>query len=88
MGRPTKASLVFATANRPGSLFSALQVLAERKINMTKLESRPIPGKPWQEMFYVDVDIPEERELFETALEALRRETEELRVLGLYRAGS
>jgi len=86
--RPTKASLVFATANRPGSLFSALQVLAERMINMNKLESRPIPGKPWQEMFYVDVDIPPERELFDAALEALRRETEELRVLGLYRACS
>jgi 3-deoxy-7-phosphoheptulonate synthase len=83
--QPSKASLVFATANKPGSLFSALKVLADGKINMKKLESRPIPGKPWQEMFYVDVDIPADRACFDAALDALRRETEELRVLGLYR---
>ena len=84
--QPNKASLVFATANKPGSLFSALKVLSDRMINMNKLESRPIPGKPWQEMFYVDVDVPAESSLFDAALDALRHETEELRVLGLYRA--
>jgi 3-deoxy-7-phosphoheptulonate synthase len=84
--KPNKASLVFATANKPGSLFSALKVLADKMINMNKLESRPIASKPWQEMFYVDVDIPADRGLFDAALAALHSETEELRVLGLYRA--
>jgi 3-deoxy-7-phosphoheptulonate synthase len=81
---PTRASLVFSTANTPGSLYEALKILAERNINMVKLESRPIAGKPWQEMFYVDVDIPRNPEAFEPALEALKQATQELRLLGLY----
>jgi 3-deoxy-7-phosphoheptulonate synthase len=83
-GKANRASLVFSTANTPGSLFRALQVLAERKINMVKLESRPIAGKPWEEMFYVDVDIPPEENAFQDALEELSGVTETLRTLGLY----
>jgi 3-deoxy-7-phosphoheptulonate synthase len=79
-----RASLVFSTTNTPGSLFRALQVLAERRINMVKLESRPIAGKPWEEMFYVDVDIPQEENAFQDALEELSGATETLRTLGLY----
>jgi 3-deoxy-7-phosphoheptulonate synthase len=82
--KANRASLVFSTANTPGSLFRALQVLAERKINMVKLESRPIAGKPWEEMFYVDVDIPPEENAFQDALEELSEVTETLRTLGLY----
>jgi len=81
---PTRASLVFSTANSPGSLYQALKILAERSINMVKLESRPIPGKPWEEMFYVDVDIPPDPGAFEPALAELKGATQELRVLGLY----
>jgi len=84
IGNANRASLVFSTANTPGSLFRVLQVLAERKINMVKLESRPITGKPWEEMFYVDVDIPEEKRVFQEALEELSEVTETLRTLGLY----
>lgn len=84
--RPTKASLVFATANTPGSLFQALRVLAERSINMVKLESRPIQGKPWEELFYVDVNVPAEPGAFERALEQMKGATESLRILGLYQA--
>jgi 3-deoxy-7-phosphoheptulonate synthase len=84
IGNANRASLVFSTANTPGSLFRVLQVLAERKINMVKLESRPIAGKPWEEMFYVDVDIPEEESVFQKALEELSKVTETLRTLGLY----
>ncbi|MBN2552631.1 MAG: 3-deoxy-7-phosphoheptulonate synthase [Spirochaetales bacterium] len=83
-GTANRASLVFSTSNTPGSLFRALQVLAERNINMVKLESRPIAGKPWEEMFYVDVDIPPERGTFQKALEELASVTETLRTLGLY----
>jgi 3-deoxy-7-phosphoheptulonate synthase len=82
--RPTKASLVFATANTPGSLFQALRVLAECSINMVKLESRPIQGKPWEELFYVDVNVPAEPGAFERALERMKGATESLRILGLY----
>jgi 3-deoxy-7-phosphoheptulonate synthase len=83
---PNKASLVFATANTPGSLFQALRVLAERNINMVKLESRPIMGKPWEELFYLDVAIPEAEEPFRLALEELKGVTEGLRILGIYRS--
>jgi 3-deoxy-7-phosphoheptulonate synthase len=84
IGSSNRASLVFSTANTPGSLFRVLQVLAERSINMVKLESRPIAGKPWEEMFYVDVDIPQEESVFRNALEELSKVTETLRTLGLY----
>jgi 3-deoxy-7-phosphoheptulonate synthase len=84
IGSANRASLVFSTANTPGSLFRVLQVLAERKINMVKLESRPIAGKPWEEMFYVDVDIPQGKRVFQKALEELSEVTETLRTLGLY----
>jgi prephenate dehydratase len=83
-GSANRASLVFSTANTPGSLFRVLQVLAERNINMVKLESRPIAGKPWEEMFYVDVDIPQKESDFQSALEELTKVTETLRTLGLY----
>ena len=82
---PDKAALVFSTANKPGSLFLALKVLADGNINMKKLESRPIPGKPWEQMFYVDVDVPAEIEIFFQAVEQLKKEANDFRVLGIYR---
>ena len=84
---PNKAALVFSTSNKPGSLYLALKVLAEKAINMRKLESRPILGKPWEEMFYVDVDIPPDSAHFFEAIEALKKETANLRILGLYAVG-
>lgn len=83
---PNKASIVFSTPNEPGSLFACLKILSERGINMSKLESRPIPGKPWRYMFYVDVSIPEEESVFDAAMEELKTKTEDFRFLGAYRA--
>jgi prephenate dehydratase len=80
-----KASLVFSTRDKPGSLFMALQVLAERQLNMKKLESRPIEGKPWEYMFYVDVEVPQDIALFREAVEELKKTTDNLRVLGMYK---
>jgi 3-deoxy-7-phosphoheptulonate synthase len=80
------ASLVFSTPDRPGALFAAMKVMAEASLNLKKLESRPIAGKPWQYMFYVDVEIPPMRDAFAQALEALGETVEDLRVLGSYRA--
>ena len=85
-GSPNKASLVFSTPNEPGSLFACLQVLSERGINLSKLESRPIPGKPWRYLFYADVSIPETEGAFSAAMEALKKKTEDFRFLGQYRA--
>jgi 3-deoxy-7-phosphoheptulonate synthase len=85
-GAPNKASLVFSTPNEPGSLFACLKILNDRGINLSKLESRPIPGKPWRSLFYVDVSIPEETGVFDTAMGELKTKTEDFRFLGSYRA--
>lgn len=81
-----KASLVFATDHSPGALFSALEILARHSINLLKLESRPIPGKPWEYMFYVDVQIPKEPLLLANAEGLLTEKCPFFRSLGRYRA--
>lgn len=82
----TKTSVVFSTSNEPGSLFACMRVLNDAGINMTKLESRPIPGKPWRQLFYLDLSIPDDKGVFETAMETLKTKTEDFRFLGAYRA--
>jgi 3-deoxy-7-phosphoheptulonate synthase len=85
--RPDKASFCFAVADEPGALFKALKVLADRGLNMKKLESRPIHGKPWEYLFYIDVDLPADMSVFTRGMEELKSVSEDLRVLGTY-AGS
>lgn len=52
-----KVSVAFTVENRPGSLVRALRVFDEQGTNLTKIESRPVPGKPWQYIFYVDYQL-------------------------------
>jgi 3-deoxy-7-phosphoheptulonate synthase len=80
---PNMASIVFSTPDKPGALFICLKILADLNLNMTKLESRPIAGKPWEYMFYVDVQI-EELSSFHDAVDALKSETDDFFLLGLY----
>ncbi len=82
---PNRASLVFSTPDKPGSLFTCLKILAEKNMNLKKLESRPILGRPWQYMFYLDLELPSDLSAFDDALSRLRGESEDLRVLGLFR---
>ncbi len=81
---PNRAALVFSTRDEPGALYTVLRILAERGLNMKKLESRPIQGKPWQYMFFVVVDIPEEEGALDRAFTALKEEAGDVRLLGLY----
>ena len=81
---PTRASIVFSARDEPGSLFNVLQVLADNNLNMKKLESRPIPGSPWEYMFYVDLDVPAERKLFDRAMEQVQAAAASYRLLGMY----
>jgi prephenate dehydratase len=53
-----RMSLAFALENRPGTLVAALQLLANLGVDLTKIESRPVPGKPWEYVFYVDLTYP------------------------------
>jgi len=79
---------VFSVPDEPGSLFGCLRILSDRGINLSKLESRPIQGKPWEYLFYVDVSVPEGEAAadFDAALAALKARTREFYFLGAYRA--
>jgi prephenate dehydratase len=85
---PWKTSLVFSTRNQAGALFRALSVFALRDLSLAKIESRPLRGKPWEYLFYVDflghVDSPQVR----NALGHLRELADFLRVLGCYPKGA
>jgi prephenate dehydratase len=79
-----KTSLVFTTRNMPGSLFRALSAFALRDLNLTKIESRPLRGKPWEYLFYVDLIGRVDDQRFQNALGHLREIAGLLRVLGSY----
>jgi prephenate dehydratase len=83
-----KTSLVFSTRNVPGTLFRALSAFALRDLNLDKIESRPLRGKPWEYLFYADfvgrVDAPNAR----NALRHLAESADFVRVLGCYPRGA
>ena len=79
-----KSSLIYSTGHQPGALYEVLKIFAEKGINLVKLESRPIHGKPWEYMFYVDLEADIESESFKPVLDALVEKTEYLKILGSY----
>ena len=81
-----KTSIVFALHSKPGALFKALAGFALRDINLTKLESRPLRGRPWEYAFYVDVEVPRTHPGCERALADLAEFSHWVRTLGSYRA--
>jgi len=85
-GKPWKTSLVFSTRNVPGALFRALSALALRDLNLTKLESRPLRGRPWEYLFYLDLIGRQGDDAVRRALGHLGEVADFLRVLGSYRA--
>jgi prephenate dehydratase len=80
-----KTSLVFTIRNQPGSLFKALSAFALRELSMIKIESRPLRGKPWEYLFYVDFLGNTQDERVQRALSHLQELADLLRVLGCYR---
>lgn len=81
-----KLSLVVELSHQPGSLHRALGIFSRRGINLTKIESRPIPGRPWQYRFYLDLQASLAAAETQSALEELKTCTEAIRVLGCYPA--
>ncbi len=79
-----KSSLVFSVGNQPGSLYEVLKIFRENSLNLVKLESRPIHGKPWQYLFYADLEADVSSQEFESMLAELETRTDFLKVLGIY----
>ncbi|ACE61741.1 chorismate mutase [Actinobacillus pleuropneumoniae] len=80
----TKTLLLMTTSQQAGALVDALMVFKQYQIRMTKLESRPIYGKPWEEMFYVELQANIHSENTQQALKALENVTSYIKVLGCY----
>jgi len=79
-----KTSLAFSTKNIPGALFKALSVFALRDISLSKIESRPMRGRPWEYVFFVDLLRGDDADL-RNALRHLGEMTDLVKVLGIYR---
>ncbi|HKN03797.1 MAG TPA: bifunctional chorismate mutase/prephenate dehydratase [Buttiauxella sp.] len=81
---PAKTTLLMATGQQAGALVEALLVLRNHNLIMTKLESRPINGNPWEEMFYLDVQANVNDDAMRKALRELGETTRSMKVLGCY----
>jgi len=81
---PCKTSIMLVTDHREGALAACLSALADNGINMTKLESRPRRGVPWEYKFYLDVEGNVRERRMIRALEALRDAARHVRILGCY----
>ena len=81
---PAKTTLLMATGQQAGALVEALLVLRNHNLIMTKLESRPIHGNPWEEMFYLDIQANLESPQMQKALKELGEITRSMKVLGCY----
>ena len=86
IGDRNKLSLVVHLAHRPGSLWQALGVFARRKIDLLKIESRPLVGQPWQYRFYLDLAASLDAQATIEALTELNEHVSEVHILGCYAA--
>jgi len=87
--KPNAVSFVFSTKNEPGSLYRCLGVFDKNKLNLTRLESRPVHGETWKYNFYADAELsPDERNVdyVSDVLAALAKEAQDVRLLGVYNA--
>ncbi len=81
---PAKTTIILATGQTAGALVDCLVILKDKGINMCKLESRPIQGRPWEEMFYLDVEANLKTPALQAAISELTEITNFIKVLGCY----
>ena len=81
---PAKTTIILATGQKAGALVDCLVILKEKGINMFKLESRPIQGRPWEEMFYIDVEANLKSIALQEALTEITSITNFIKILGCY----
>ncbi len=84
---PAKTSIVFTLRHEPGSLYASLGAFADRNINMLKIESRPIAGRPFEYTFYLDISGDQRDEPCQQALKGLESHTTTFKILGSYTEG-
>jgi len=82
-----KTSLVFSVQDKPGVLHRMLQPFARRRINLTKIESRPIKNKPWQYLFFLDLRGHREQAAVKKAIAGLEKNCSFLKIMGSYPSG-
>jgi prephenate dehydratase len=87
LGDPDKTSIVFGVGHVPGCLYRCLGAFAERHLNLRKLESRPKAGRPWEYVFYADIETPAHAPSMVEALAELSQHATFTRVLGTYASG-
>ena len=81
-----KVTFVFSVAHQPGSLVKTLIPFAKWRLNLTKIESRPIPSKPWEYLFFVDMEISTKK-IFMKAIREIKSSTNFIKILGFYPKG-
>lgn len=80
-----RVAMVFSVGDHPGALFEVLQIMSQYGMNMKKLESRPIPGKPWEYSFFVESELVEQAR-YDKAVEKLIASCRSFRILGTFRS--
>jgi chorismate mutase/prephenate dehydratase len=82
-----KSSILFSLSHRPGALYQSLSVLAERNVNMTRIESRPMKTRNWEYLFFVDIEGHEEDGNIGSALKEMEKHCAFMKILGSYPVG-
>lgn len=82
-----KISLIFSVEHKPGSLFHTLTPYARLGLNLTKIESRPVFGKPWEYIFFIDFEIDNKEKELRQVLEEMKEHVNFLKILGRYTKG-
>ncbi|MFA6456606.1 MAG: prephenate dehydratase [Bacteroidota bacterium] len=86
-GPHAKTSLIFATRHVPGSLVHCLSLFADRHINLLRIESRPFVGKPWEYLFFADLETDQKNQDCISAIRQLKKMTTYVKILGSYEIG-